>query len=140
MKTLSTNCKFCGKPVWMECDEDGLAFLNPEVWLKKIACNRCGDYKVNLRKTENAIYSVCQLLRGCRQNMVGSKRLEMESKVREKLDSLTKRFCCLVCDYFRITNLWDSAVPEMIFNKPDRAGNALSVYLKTIAKEAAAPA
>lgn len=137
MKHFETSCKFCSKPVWMDCDESGLEFLKTDLWLKKIACNRCADYKVNLRKTESSISATCQLLRSCRQTMKGEARLELESKVREKLDELTKRFCAFVCDYFRVVNLWDAAVPEMIFNKPDRAAYALSVYLRTIAKEAA---
>lgn len=135
MKRINTTCKICVKPISMDCDEAGLAFLNESVWIKKIACNRCSDYKVGLRKTVEAVYSVCQLLRGCRQNMAGQARLQLESKVREKLATLTKRFCYLVCAYHRVTNVWDQAVPDMIFDNPDRAAVAMSVYIKAIAKE-----
>lgn len=129
---LNTNCKFCDKPVWVECDDGGLSILNPEVWLPKIACNRCAEYKVNLRRAESSVYSTCQLLRGCRQNMSGSARIELESKVREKLDTLTKRISTVVCDYFRVVNQWERDFTDNIFENPMKAGTVIGVYIRTI--------
>lgn len=117
----------------MDCDDEGLKMFHPDQWLPKIACERCATYKENFRKTENRIVAVCQLLRGCRLNMNGPKRLELESRFREKLDDLTKRLCGFVCNYFRVTNVWDDAVPQMIFEKPESASVYIGVYLRGIA-------
>lgn len=132
MKRINTNCKFCDKPVWMDCDEDGLIFLDESIWIKKIACDRCSDYRVSLRKIEASVYSACQLLRGCRFNMNGEARIKVESLVREKLDTLTKRIATLACDYFRVANQWERDFTDQIFEHPMKASVVIGIYLRGI--------
>lgn len=136
MKTINTTCKFCQKPIWMECDEAGLEFLSLEKWANAIGCNRCAEYKLKRRKTESSIFAVCQLLQGCRQNMKGEKRLELEARIREKLETLTKNYCTIICNHLRITNLWDKSFTDTLFDFPERVAPVLSTYVRGAIHEA----
>jgi hypothetical protein len=139
MKTFSYNCKFCGKPGTCQADESGLWMFHPEIWLPKMACNRCGKFMEESRTHGDAIAKVCRTLQTCRTGLDERRKQEIEATAKLKLVMLTKRLAMLVCDYHRVTNVWDQEFCEILFEKPEFCRMSIRVYLRGIrhvAKEA----
>jgi hypothetical protein len=135
MKTFDYNCKFCGKPGTVEGDEAGLHMFKPEVWLPKMACNRCGKYLEEKRRQMTDLLKACRVLQTCRASK-GDKVKAIEEQTHLKLEILTKRFSTLVCDYYRLTNVWDREFPELLFEKPHAVEILVGVYIRGMAHEA----
>lgn len=125
-------CKFCGREGIVTADEAGLSIFKPEVWIPRICCNRCGEYKVRRRGLEAAIFRVCRILETCRINLDGEKRDGLETRARENLVALTKKFSTLVCDYYRVTNIWEPDFADMIFEKPTKASVTIAAYVQGV--------
>lgn len=133
------NCQFCRRPGIATADEEGLKIIKPEVWVPRLCCDRCGDYKVKRRGLEAALFKVARIVETCRINLDGEKRRGIETKARENLVALTKKFCGVVCDYYRLTNVWEQDMADMIFEKPRKLSIVLSTYVVGISKEAKRP-
>lgn len=135
MKTFDYNCKFCGKPGTVEADEAGLYMFKPEVWLPKIACNRCGKFMEEKRRQSVDLFKACRVLQTCRATK-SVKTKEIEEQIKLKLEIITKRFSTLVCDYYRVANVWDREFPSLLFDKPDGVEIAIGVYIRGVAAAA----
>lgn len=128
-------CKFCGKPGIVTGDDEGLKTIKPEIWLPKICCNRCGDFMVAKRRVTDAIARTCRMIINSRFKPLAD-RAESDRDYLACLTAQTKRYAHLACEYHRLTNVWDEAFPRMLFEQPDKAGIALKIYLRGLAKEA----
>jgi len=129
------NCKFCGNPGIVTGDDEGLKMVKPEIWLPRICCNRCGDYMVSKRKLTEAIVKTCRIIESCRINLGPEKRAAVETRCREQLVDLSKRFATMVCNYYRLTNIWEQQFADMLADKPDKCTTVLSMFIQGMAKE-----
>ncbi len=136
MKNFAYNCKFCGRPGIVQADEAGLGMFSIEKWLPRICCNRCGEFMDQKRKCEQAILQVCRIIETCRINLAEEKRKGVETRAKMNLESYTKKYASVVCNYYRVTNVWEQQFADMIFKKPTKAATALAVYIQGIAREA----
>ena len=109
--------------------------FKPEVWLSKMACNRCGKFMETKRNQSADLSKACRVLQTCRASK-GEKVKAIEEQTRLKLEVLTKRFSTLVCDYYRVTNVWDREFPDLLFDKPDSVEIAIGVYVRGVAAAA----
>ena len=135
MTTMEYACKFCGKPGQVEAFPEGFAMIRPEVWIPNLACNRCSDFKVALRKLENSVANACQVLNSCRASLDGEKKNGAETKIRTRIDDFTKRICGITCVHYRVANVWSPDFTQMIVESPNRCRAAIRIYVRGIEKE-----
>lgn len=134
-QTIETTCKFCRKPIFMECDgidQIDAKVFNLEIWKKNVACNRCANYRVGLRQATERMFKVCESLLIWRTAKLDEKRKAAEDQCHEMLQAITKKIATVVCDYFRVANQWEPGFADDIFNHPNNAGKVVSVYLRGI--------
>jgi hypothetical protein len=132
-------CKFCGKPGIVTADEAGLEMFKPEVWIPKICCNRCGAFMEKKRGLEAALVKACRVLQTCRTNFDAEKRQGTETKTRDSIVAISRKFCEMVCNHFRVQTVWDGDFPQMMFDKPEKVGNYIGEYVRSIRKISATP-
>lgn len=133
--TLNYTCRFCSKPGSIECDDSGMGCVTVKVWSNKIACRRCADFHTSRSKIEDQIFGMARLVQMIRDGQP-DKRQALEAKASEKIERLTKKYCSLACDFFRLENFWDRDFCDMIMEHPTKAGTFMKKYLNGVSKMA----
>jgi len=138
MIRFAYKCKFCGKPGFVDADEEGLKIISWDKWKNNIACNRCGAFMESKRGLETSLLKMCRSVQVLRTTgKQGKSRDEAEAALKKNIVELTRRLAMLVCNHHRVTYTWDGEFPAMIFDKPECAIKAIRFYTGGIAKLAA---
>lgn len=140
---VAYKCKMCGRegvviPETLDQgkDMDSAFEVFPDLvnkWSKMLTCNRCADYLSDRRDSLRKIRRACELLVASRMIKKGPKLMEMETRIRDGLTALTKRFAAITCHYFNKSNVWDVEFVNMLMDKPKEAMNVASHYTRLIA-------
>ncbi len=110
---VEAKCKFCGKSLVLEIDDDYAALGDPFKLMQLASCNRCGDFREKRRKLMEQIKFNCMMLLG------GGIKKEALPKTREILVGQIQRYMRLLAE-FKDQNVpdWDSALIDDIMEKP----------------------
>ena len=121
------NCKICGK--------QGMSSYDPvcpikdfNAWKSMLTCNSCYDFRHEFNKVGSAVAKQAYSLVLSRQTMDN----DMEGKIKPVIDMLTKKICSLVCNHYRVTNVWDESFADQILEKPDKAWFFLNFYRRGV--------
>jgi hypothetical protein len=135
---IAYDCKFCHQP-GVVILEDGAPMFQVESWKPLLCCNRCGDYQEQKRETGRRILRGAVLLLQVRVTLSGQKLKDEEQKIQERLTALTKRYAAVVCDHFRVTNIWQEEFVLMLMEQPRQVYDILRRYIKGVAEAAQQP-
>ena len=127
-------CKFCKHEGIVTIGDDyPVDMIHVEKWIPMICCPRCADYMESKRKLSDAIQRICFGISAARQTLEAEKAFEVEARMRDKLEKITKKFCTLVCGYHRKTSVWDVEFVNMLAERPDKWFNLVGHYIRGIA-------
>lgn len=115
---VAYECKFCQKPGVVTLEEP-VEFVAIEKWRKILSCNRCADYMVARRSAIDRVKRACTLIQQIRMTITGAKAIELESRIRERLDDYTKAIAKIVCNYLNKSLVWDVQFVELLMGKPE---------------------
>ena len=120
MKTHDCKCKFCGKPLAVQIDQDYNPGRDELGLLKMAACNRCAEFARKRRDVYAAIKRICERLA---LRLVPDDRME---ETKETLETLLKRYLRVLADY-RNTSVpdWDPGILEDVIEQPALFGKVL---------------
>lgn len=123
-------CKFCQRPGFVITGDDPVELEAAKRWFPMLCCNRCGDFRIALRKLRDSLRSVA------RQLVVApeSKKSEAVSAAVPKLEVITKKICTLVCNFYRVQNTWSREFVDMILDNPSKCDVCVTVFVSGIAK------
>lgn len=122
------NCKFCGKNMVVEIDNDYAELGDPFKLLQYAACNHCADLRERKRTLDQGIRKICISLTRCSMKDLKA----ATSFAKTQLDALTRKYAVLVSDWYNKSGyLWDEEFPTMMLEKPERVNDILTQYWKT---------
>ena len=128
------HCKFCKKPG--DAKFDG---TNPDVvykmplWLSMLACDRCADYRMERRKFIEGIRKACNSYQAALSDMSGERLAAKRNAVEAALEHATKKLSAVVCEHYRVTNVWHREFVNMLMDHPDNWLTIVNKYVKGIA-------
>ena len=132
---LDYKCKFCQKPGSVNCGDDPVEHEAAQRWYPMLCCDRCGKFRVSMRKERDAVRHLAVNLSACPK----AKLKEVEADCRPKLELILKRVTTLVGDYYRVQNIWDKDFVEQIIEKPESAGIIIALYVQGVSQYAKKP-
>lgn len=131
---IEYTCKFCGKHNVLTTDIPAdCPPLELEHWKKMLVCDSCADYERSRRDTEELIRKQAIAIMMVRKSNVKVEKLsEVEQKCRENLVWLTKKLAELVCARNHKPITWEPDVVNSILEHPDRLGNILGHFKRSL--------
>jgi hypothetical protein len=64
--------------------------------------------------------------------LLATKDRDILNKTRESVVQNTKIITTLVCDFYRVQNIWDKDFAQQIFEKPNRADLIVAGYIRGV--------
>ena len=125
--TVLYNCKICGKQGTSSYDPK-CPIKDLKAWVSMLTCNPCHDFRSEFRRVGNLIANASYKLMQSRTTLQN----DGEAKIRPVIDQLTKKVCSVVCNHYRVTNVWDQSFVDQIMEKPDRAWAFIHFYRKGV--------
>jgi hypothetical protein len=123
-------CKFCQKPGFVITGDAPMELEAGKRWYPMLCCNRCGDFRISLRKARHALMNIARQLATAAPAKIG----ELRAAKTDAIESITKRISTLACDYYRVQNVWCADFVDQILEKPDKADIIVKVYVNGISK------
>lgn len=125
-------CKFCGKPgsVSYEIESGTETMFSIEKWLSMLACNRCADFRSNVRMTTDRIGRICAIYHAATLAHGDTARAATREKLTAPVQNLTR----IVCDYYRMRRLDDPEFVEILMDRPLHAATVIKTYIQGISK------
>lgn len=143
MKTISYSCKFCHTNRSFECEwNDGCEQLNLAKWIANIACDRCAKFERSRRDLEHKLMRCAFQLTSDRRSMKPASQTlkDAEGSAVNALTSLLQHYAKIVCEHYRVETTFQPEFVDIIFEKPEKAGNAIGVYHRMIRQISRDPA
>ena len=106
---------------------DACPGLHFEKMSKMLCCDRCAGHNVSRNDTRHRIANACREVEIARMSGRGLSP-QVSAAIREKLERYTKTYTTLLCDHYRLANVWDSDFPEQLMDRPDKWGVILQLY------------
>lgn len=127
MITEQRKCKYCGKPVYLEIDED---YARLGDWLKlspMAACNRCADLREEKRGLEGKIRAACYWT----ENLKPEEKKKLEAKLTKRFTLLAEKYAKFVAKWYGFSGMtWDPEFPTMLRDHPEKWPAILAQYWK----------
>lgn len=134
MKSILTKCKICGCEVVTSHPEDC-----PDKWLKQlvpmIACNRCSDYRQEIRDTGIFIYRLCRPLAIAKAT---NTRVEPDKwrETQELLKKATFRYAKAIAAHYKsATVIWSQDFADVLMDDAEKIWGHLKFYRQTAIAE-----
>jgi len=136
--TIQHKCKFCGAPVTLEMDDDGVEYFGLAYWKSLAACNRCADFREKKRALEGQLVEYATNWNRHKLKQIILKAADMENLM-ESIVKGTKRYADLVCRFYRLPSEWNKDFSEQILDMPHKAIQILRFYERQISRRPATP-
>jgi hypothetical protein len=118
---IETKCKFCGRLITLDCEDNSAAIEAADVFMDMIACNPCGDFRVDRRKIVDNLKRICFNLRD-------AGRAGQTDKVKEAISVLCKRYLRLTAEFRGIdAPVYEEGMTEDLMRAPLKWPAALSL-------------
>lgn len=131
--SVTCSCKFCRRPLAVQYDAACAPRL--EHWIPLIACNRCADFNSGRLSFIESVWRTCYSLKVFLDSTDDpALRNEATGQARKKLNEKSRGFAKHVCDYFRLTLVWEPELTQMLLDKPLKAKHILAIYESNISK------
>lgn len=127
---LEYNCKFCRRPGFVVIGDTPIEHEAAERWFPMLCCDRCGIFREKIRKVRMAIRGLALKF----SNPEGRTPVEIIQKSSEAITEATKKVTTLVCDYYRVQNIWSRDFPQQIFDNPARADLVIKNYIQGVSE------
>jgi hypothetical protein len=127
IQKLPYTCRFCGTPHVASYDDECPGMDLDKFMQLLLCCNKCANYRRQRLSIMEGIATACrtaQVATAYGRRMTS----EVESRVREKLEVLTKRYASIQCEHLGLTNVWDADFPQQLIDAPDKWGTILRLY------------
>lgn len=112
----ATTCRICTKPLVLSIADEYAELGDPAGLIKMATCNRCHDLKSKRDECHERIQRACAVLISA-----GSNRKNVEAKLREVLQRLTRRYAEVVAEFHNAQTIyWNPAFAELLMDHPDR--------------------
>lgn len=125
---VTYNCKFCGNPGSVEIEDNDATMFCIEKWQKMLCCNRCGDYRVNRRRVEDAIKKACMAIVQFRAVLLGEKLFQAEARMRVMVQQLAEQYAKIVCKHYQKMDDFDQSFVDEFMSQPDKWYTILGVF------------
>lgn len=102
---VKAKCKFCGRELTLQIDTEYHKVGDRYRLIELAACNHCADLRVRRRNLGTEAGHLARLL-----DAAGADK-ERRDALTGRLESLSKRWLRLACDWFRAELSWE---PEMV--------------------------
>lgn len=135
MSLIEYHCKMCGSKgsVELNCSAVEMQELGfgLQFWTSMLVCNRCGDFRIELRRITDAVFKLCRVIELSRFQSE-TRRKEVAERVKEKLIAWTKRYIGMLSVHFRQPNYWDAALVDELIATPEKAQAQLAIIYRTM--------
>ena len=110
-----TNCKFCKKPIVVETDDEYSTMGDPLKILSLAACNRCADLRIERRKLESSVKTICTM-RQMDKRIAGDRFKEHQAA----LEALLKGYANMIARWHLMSGMsWDDKAVAVIMEHPE---------------------
>lgn len=131
---IDYRCKICRKAGVVYYDT-ACPIKMLESWTNALCCDRCYKFRDSYITAKRTIEKSCIALINTRHSVKDQNtRKETESKIREKLSSLTQRIARLCSDYYQVQNIWDSEMVSILIDNPAGCNKAMDSFHSSIRK------
>lgn len=126
-------CRFCAKPGSVVYGDTPVELEAANRWFKFPCCDRCGNFRMAIRELKKKIQHVAiQIINAPRRG--SPEHSKLMASAGEYVSQLTKKITTLVCDFYRVQNIWDRDFADQIMEKPDKSDVIIKVYIAGVAK------
>lgn len=127
---IAATCKFCPRPILVIVGDSDVEIEAAEKWRPSLCCDRCGNFRVELRKHRDTVARISRNIAMSPPEMVA----EVINRSRDALAKITKRIATLACDYYRIQNTWEADFVDNIIENPTKSDIVIATYINGVSR------
>ena len=127
-------CKYCQRPGSVNVGDGDVELEAARRWFPLLCCDRCGQFRVKMRNVRARLMKVATTISSARPET----RNEILAKSDPVIELITKKIATLVCDYYRVTNVWERDFVDQITENPGKADLVVASYVAGVARIARA--
>ena len=131
---MDYTCKYCQRPGSVNVGDSDVELEAARRWFPLLCCDRCGQFRVKMRKVRAYLVSVATDIKAATP---ATHKSVMEKAV-PTIELITKKIATLVCDYYRVTNVWERDFVDQITENPGKADLVVASYVAGVARIAKA--
>ena len=126
-------CRFCAKPGSVVYGDSPTEMLAADAWFRMLCCDRCGDFRIAMREVKRKMqHVVIQIINAPRRG--SPEHSKLMASAGEYVSELTKKITTLVCDFYRVQNIWDRDFAAQIMEKPNKSDIIIKAYIGGVAR------
>lgn len=119
---IEYTCPCCGKPGTAEYDPEYVREIGK--WKPMLHCDRCADFRSELSRLRESAKRVCMIILTTGEI----------SKSRDKLTEITKKISNVVCNQWRVTNVWEPDFVNQLVDQPRQSDTIINLFARGIRK------